>query len=144
MKLFCTKMILLFKKKMKPQFQHFTNKSQFFCVFTKSHLMKNLILILFFSLFHAGYGNTTPTTELGKVVTIFYAIIGMPLFLLYLSNIGNLLLFDASDDHSTFNTHTHNRHFDRTKKSSQNSNREWKLSVFFEIWGGWNTWNYFN
>lgn len=60
-----------------------------------------------------GYGNTTPTTELGKIVTIFYAIIGMPLFLLYLSNIGNLLLYDASDDHSTFNTH--NRQFDRTR-----------------------------
>lgn len=54
---------------------------------------KNLIFFHF-----AGYGNTTPTTELGKVVTIFYAIIGMPLFLLYLSNIGNLLLYDASDD----------------------------------------------
>ncbi|CAG9808943.1 unnamed protein product [Chironomus riparius] len=38
-----------------------------------------------------GYGNKTPTTELGKITTIFYAIIGMPLFLLYLSNIGDIL-----------------------------------------------------
>lgn len=40
----------------------------------------------------AGYGNIAPATEEGKIATIFYAIIGMPLFLLYLSNIGNLLL----------------------------------------------------
>lgn len=39
----------------------------------------------------AGYGNIAPVTEEGKIATIFYAIIGMPLFLLYLSNIGNLL-----------------------------------------------------
>ncbi|KAG5673420.1 hypothetical protein PVAND_003469 [Polypedilum vanderplanki] len=38
-----------------------------------------------------GYGNITPSTELGKIATIFYAIIGMPLFLLYLSNIGDIL-----------------------------------------------------
>ena len=36
-----------------------------------------------------GYGNIAPSTEWGKITTIFYAIIGMPLFLLYLSNIGN-------------------------------------------------------
>lgn len=35
-----------------------------------------------------GYGNLSPKTEWGKVATILYAIIGMPLFLLYLSNIG--------------------------------------------------------
>lgn len=35
-----------------------------------------------------GYGNIAPATDLGKIATIFYAIIGMPLFLLYLSNIG--------------------------------------------------------
>ncbi|CRK91740.1 CLUMA_CG005373, isoform B [Clunio marinus] len=38
-----------------------------------------------------GYGNIAPATDLGKVATIFYAIIGMPLFLLYLSNIGDIL-----------------------------------------------------
>lgn len=35
-----------------------------------------------------GYGNIAPRTAEGKIATIFYAIIGMPLFLLYLSNIG--------------------------------------------------------
>lgn len=35
-----------------------------------------------------GYGNITPSSDWGKLVTILYAIIGMPLFLLYLSNIG--------------------------------------------------------
>ncbi|KAF4518696.1 hypothetical protein B566_EDAN013715 [Ephemera danica] len=38
-----------------------------------------------------GYGNVAPKSEWGKVATIFYAIIGMPLFLLYLSNIGDIL-----------------------------------------------------
>jgi len=39
----------------------------------------------------AGYGNICPRTKWGKVATIVYAIIGMPLFLLYLSNIGDIL-----------------------------------------------------
>ncbi|XP_044002701.1 uncharacterized protein LOC122848588 isoform X2 [Aphidius gifuensis] len=38
-----------------------------------------------------GYGNSTPKTMWGKVITIGYAIAGMPLFLLYLSNIGDIL-----------------------------------------------------
>lgn len=41
-----------------------------------------------FFLFIAGYGNLIPRTKWGKIATIVYAIIGMPLFLLYLSNIG--------------------------------------------------------
>lgn len=38
-----------------------------------------------------GYGHIAPVTPIGKLFTIFYAIIGMPLFLLYLSNIGDIL-----------------------------------------------------
>uniref|UniRef100_A0A8D9AX77 TWiK family of potassium channels protein 7 n=1 Tax=Cacopsylla melanoneura TaxID=428564 RepID=A0A8D9AX77_9HEMI len=38
-----------------------------------------------------GYGNLAPLTVLGKLATIVYAIAGMPLFLLYLSNIGDIL-----------------------------------------------------
>ncbi|KAK3927096.1 TWiK family of potassium channels protein 7, partial [Frankliniella fusca] len=38
-----------------------------------------------------GYGNVTPRSEWGKITTVLYAIIGMPLFLLYLSNIGDIL-----------------------------------------------------
>ncbi|KAL5277557.1 KCNK18.2 family protein [Megaselia abdita] len=38
-----------------------------------------------------GYGNISPKSIWGKLVTILYAIIGMPLFLLYLSNIGDIL-----------------------------------------------------
>ncbi|KAG8234952.1 hypothetical protein J437_LFUL015243 [Ladona fulva] len=37
------------------------------------------------------YGNVAPQTEWGKLATIVYAIAGMPLFLLYLSNIGDIL-----------------------------------------------------
>ncbi|CAG9815174.1 unnamed protein product [Phaedon cochleariae] len=38
-----------------------------------------------------GYGNIFPHTPVGKITTIVYAIIGMPLFLLYLSNIGDIM-----------------------------------------------------
>ncbi|XP_019765715.1 potassium channel subfamily K member 18 isoform X2 [Dendroctonus ponderosae] len=38
-----------------------------------------------------GYGNIWPRTPDGKIASIVYAIIGMPLFLLYLSNIGDVM-----------------------------------------------------
>lgn len=44
-----------------------------------------------FPIFFPGYGNVCPRTPWGKITTILYAIIGMPLFLLYLSNIGDIM-----------------------------------------------------
>ncbi len=51
----------------------------------------HLININNIDLFVSGYGHIAPVTPVGKLVTIFYAIIGMPLFLLYLSNIGDIM-----------------------------------------------------
>ena len=41
--------------------------------------------------FRAGYGHIAPSTMAGKIFTIVYALIGMPLFLLYLANIGDIM-----------------------------------------------------
>ncbi|GIY19247.1 uncharacterized protein CDAR_305131 [Caerostris darwini] len=38
-----------------------------------------------------GYGNIAPRTNWGKIATVVYAIIGIPLMLLYLTNIGDIL-----------------------------------------------------
>ncbi|XP_063388540.1 potassium channel subfamily K member 18 [Cydia fagiglandana] len=38
-----------------------------------------------------GYGHLSPRTSWGKVTTIMYTLLGMPLFLLYLANVGELL-----------------------------------------------------
>ncbi|XP_025405389.1 uncharacterized protein LOC112679716 [Sipha flava] len=42
-----------------------------------------------------GYGNITPKTAIGKMVTMVYALIGIPLMLVYLSSIGGLLAWCA-------------------------------------------------
>ena len=38
-----------------------------------------------------GYGNLTPSTDLGKVVTMLYALVGIPLMFIYMANIGTVL-----------------------------------------------------
>ena len=38
-----------------------------------------------------GYGNLTTRTSLGKIVTIMYALVGIPLMFIYMANIGTIL-----------------------------------------------------
>lgn len=39
---------------------------------------------------HSGYGHITPATNTGRAITIVYAIIGIPLFLILLADFGKL------------------------------------------------------
>lgn len=52
---------------------------------------KNINTLIFVFSFSPGYGHIAPTTVGGKIFSIFYALVGMPLFLLYLSNIGDIM-----------------------------------------------------
>ena len=36
------------------------------------------------------YGNTAPVTDYGKIITILYAIFGIPIYILYFQNIGKV------------------------------------------------------
>lgn len=38
-----------------------------------------------------GYGYLTPHTTWGKICTVLYALVGIPLMLLYMSNVGAVL-----------------------------------------------------
>lgn len=44
---------------------------------------------LFFSIL--GHGNIAPRTTLGRIVTLAYAVLGIPLTLVYLSSTGGVL-----------------------------------------------------
>ena len=39
-----------------------------------------------------GYGNTVPTTKYGKIVTMIYAVFGIPVYILYFRNIGQVIM----------------------------------------------------
>lgn len=51
--------------------------------------MKNFFPILF--MIHKGHGELTPKTSEGKIVTMLYALIGVPLMLMCLSSLGGFL-----------------------------------------------------
>jgi hypothetical protein len=59
----------------------------------------------------AGYGNLAPKTAEGKVVTMLYALVGVPLMLLCLSNLGALLAgtFQFAYSHARCYACTRNR-----------------------------------
>ncbi|RTG84577.1 uncharacterized protein DC041_0011374 [Schistosoma bovis] len=82
------------------------------------------------------YGHATPKTNLGKFMTIIYALIGIPLMFLYLSNIGDYLadIFrviysrtcrtscERFCSASIFNNHNNNKQIEQMNKFINNNN----------------------
>lgn len=50
-----------------------------------------ILYVLCFIFYYAGHGNLTPRTAEGKIVTMVYALIGVPLMLMCLSSLGGFL-----------------------------------------------------
>jgi amino acid permease len=56
-------------------------------------------------MFVSGYGNIAPRTTLGRVVTLAYAVLGIPLTLIYLSSTGGVLAKVARGVFSRYANH---------------------------------------
>ncbi|KAG0411251.1 hypothetical protein HPB47_011627 [Ixodes persulcatus] len=65
--------------------EHLVPCSGDFCSLSWINVFVYLVTII------VSYGNIAPRTNWGKMVTILYAIVGIPLMLLYLTNIGDIL-----------------------------------------------------
>ncbi|CAH3130778.1 unnamed protein product, partial [Pocillopora meandrina] len=68
---------------------NFTPKSSTFCDQIRHCRCRNIFNKN--ELFHRGYGNITPTTESGQILTVIYALVGIPLTVLALKSIGELV-----------------------------------------------------
>lgn len=60
-------------------------------VFTKKPGSRTSFSKKCFHVISAGYGTIAPRTTLGRVVTLAYALLGIPLTLIYLSSTGGVL-----------------------------------------------------
>lgn len=65
-----------------------------------STLILDIEFEFFGNIFFTGYGSLTPKTVEGKIVTMAYAIVGVPLMLMCLSNLGRVLAAMVRDTYA--------------------------------------------
>lgn len=82
-----------------------------------------------------GYGNTAPRTASGKILTMFYAVVGVPLMLLWLSNIGTLMAntFKFAYSHSCCPSPSYNSRSVQNKRPPSSRTEPSSIQVKYSV-----------
>ena len=97
---------------------------------TSRHVCLFVIYSTSFCLSSSGYGTLTPKTDLGKLITIFYALLGIPLMLLYMTTIGHIMGKGFKFTHTKLCRCLHQSDLIKRKSSKLQAKRP-NFSIFF-------------